>query len=204
MGLKTILSDIYLEIITGEVVGLAGRNGAGKTSLMNIIYGLREVDACSIRIDDHVQKHLYKKPFLIRYLPQFHFLPLAFSIEQIFKDYQVQYADFETDFPEFKGLNKIKIKEISGGQRRLIEVYIILKSAALFVLLDEPFSQLMPLHIQKIKAIITQEKGQKGFLITDHLLSDCTSIAGKFYILVNGALHRASTKDDFIRLGYLK
>lgn len=203
VGLKTILSDIYIENTTGEITCLFGRNGAGKTCLMNIVYGQLKAVNSSIRFDGVSVSQAYKNPLLIRYLPHFHFLPQSLSLKNIFIDFDVSFKEFELDFPEFKSYKKTKIGSLSGGQRRLIEVYIIIKSVSCFAMLDEPFSQLMPLHVEKVKQIILAGKEKKGFIITDHLFKDCIDIADRFYVLKNGAVFPAQSIADIEKLGYI-
>jgi len=203
VGLTTILSDIYIENSTGEITCLLGRNGAGKTCLLNIVYGQLKAVNSSIRFDGAPISKAYKNPLLIRYLPQFYFLPKSLSLKKIFADFDLSLMEFELDFPEFKLFPQTKIGSLSGGQRRLVEVYTIIKSVSRFAMLDEPFSQLMPLHVEKIKQILMVEKEKKGFIITDHLFKDCIDISDRFYVLKNGALFRAPSIADIEDLGYI-
>src|SRR5690554_5162233 len=143
-GDKNILSDIYLQCQTGKVIGLLGRNGTGKSSLMNVIFGTLKCEK-SVRIDNLPQNEVFKKSGLILYLPQFNFIPPSLSIKNVFKDYNLDYANFLKIFPEFSCRQKILIKELSGGERRLIEVYIVVKYKSLFTMLDEPFTHLSPI-----------------------------------------------------------
>ena len=123
VGIRSILSDIYIESKTGEITCLLGRNGAGKTCLMNIIYGQLKAVNSSIRFDGVSISQAYKNPRLIRYLPQYHFLPQSLSLKSVFSDFDLNYVEFEQDFPEIKPFEQIKIGSLSGGQRRLVEVY---------------------------------------------------------------------------------
>lgn len=203
VGLTTILSDIYLESRTGEITSIFGRNGAGKSCLMNIIYGQLEVLNSSIRFDGVPIKQSYKNPFLIRYLPQFHFIPKSLSLIRVLTDFGLSYSEFEKYFPEIQFSKKTKIGDLSGGDRRLVEVYILIKVKTQFVILDEPFTQLMPLYIEKIKQIIREEKDKKGFIISDHLFKNCIDISDKIYVLKNGTTFPAKSIDDIERLGYI-
>ena len=98
-------------------------------------------------------KPLYKKGF-IKYLPQFHIIPQNLSLQSGFHFFNASLKDFLIDFPNFKSKEELhNFNEFSGGERRLIETYIILKSDAEIVLLDEPFSHLAPLYIEKLKGV---------------------------------------------------
>src|SRR5699024_11277247 len=97
-----------------------------------------------------------------------------------------------------------KMKDLSGGQRRLIEVYMITKSQTDFVLLDEPFSHIMPLHVEKMIQILQEEKKEKGFLITDHMYRDIIKCSDWIYVLKDGQTYMSRDKDDLNKLGYLR
>ncbi len=79
-----------------------------------------------------------------------------------------------------------------------------MKSKTQFVLLDEPFSHIMPLHIEKIKELLTEEKQHKGILVTDHMYRHITSISDNLYVLTNGKTHLTKSISDIERLGYAK
>ncbi len=160
--LRKILSSVYMKCETNEIIGLLGLNGQGKTCLLNIIYGSLAPQHKSIRIDHKPIEFAYKSPELLVYLPQFNFIPNNLSIKRIFKDFNTSIDEFVLKFPEFENLTLTKIGNLSGGQRRLIEVYVIIKTKTKFVILDEPFSHIMPIQIEKIKKIIIEEKKIKA------------------------------------------
>ena len=81
------LSDIYLRCKTGEIIGVFGRNGSGKSILMRIIFGAESADHKFIRINNHCVKEPYKIANTIAYLPQHSFLPKNFSVQKIVKLY---------------------------------------------------------------------------------------------------------------------
>jgi lipopolysaccharide export system ATP-binding protein len=190
-GLKRVLSDIYLRCETGTITGLLGRNGQGKTCLLNILYGSMEPVSKSIRFNGVAVFNAFKHPGLLSYLPQFNFIPRSLVLKRIFSDFQLDYTEFETWFPEFRDRGRSTIKNLSGGQRRLVETYTIIKSRSKFALLDEPFTHLMPLQIEKIKELLLAEKLRKGFIITDHLFMQVTDVADRLYILSEGKTHLA-------------
>lgn len=202
-GERRILSDVYIKCETGKVTGLLGRNGCGKTSLMNIIYGIQTANCQSIRIDDSFVKHAFKRPDLLLYLPQFNFIPKEFTLKRVFSDFELDYKNFEQYFPDFKNKYQHSICRLSGGYRRLVEIYLVIKSPSHFSLLDEPFSNLSPLLIESIQNLIVSEKN-KGFLITDHMYREVVEIANDIYVLSDGATSLLKQEDDLINLGYLK
>lgn len=200
---RKILSSVYLKLETGKITALLGRNGAGKTCLMNIIYGSLHCEK-SVRCDGIFQKYPYQRPDLLRYLPQFNCIPQRFSLKRIFNDFELEYALFQQFFPEFSFKYTTTIGRLSGGERRLVELYVILKSQSQFAMLDEPFTHLSPVQIEKIKELLQDVKTEKGLLITDHLYQHVTGISDSLYVLANGKTHFTQSMDDIEALGYAR
>lgn len=199
---KVILSNIYLKCKTGIITGLLGKNGSGKSCLMKIMYGVIHCES-SVRLNQKVYTKMYKQPNLVSFLPQFHFLPKGLSIIEVFYHFQLCYNSFENTFPEFVNKHTTKLFELSGGERRLIELYVILISEAKFTLLDEPFTNLSPLQIEKIKQIIINQKSIKGILISDHLYNHIIDISSSLYVICNGKSNLVNSINDIVSLGYL-
>ncbi|MEO5594226.1 MAG: ATP-binding cassette domain-containing protein [Chitinophagaceae bacterium] len=200
---RTILSDIYLKAETGKITGLLGRNGEGKSCLMKIIYGSLQCEK-SVRINKQSQHEAFKQPALLRYLPQFNFIPQSLSLKRIFKDFEIDYAGFQEKFPEFASKYTTTAGKLSGGELRLVELYVIVKPPSYFALLDEPFTHLNPVQIEKVKALLLEEKLNKGFVITDHMYRHVTGICDDLYVLVNGKVHLTKSAEDIERLGYAR
>jgi ABC-type lipopolysaccharide export system ATPase subunit len=138
------------------------------------------------------------------FLPQFGFIPKFLTIKRIFKDFRLDFSTFSDQFPEFKKHYRSCIDELSGGERRIIEIYLILSSKTKFCLLDEPFSHIMPLHVDRIKKMILKEKINKGILITDHLYSHIMEICDDIYLIKDGKAHLIGQEKDIELLGYAK
>lgn len=202
-GTKIVLKDVYLKNETGKTTGILGRNGTGKTCLMNIIYGELKTNNKSIRLDGKAIFDVYKNPETIRYLPQFNFIPRNFKIKRIFKDFSLIFSQFINYFPEFEKYYNYKLKNLSGGEIRILEIYSILASKTKFCMLDEPFSQVMPIHVNTIKNIINVEKQNKGIIITDHLYEHIIDICDEIYVITDGKTHLTKDRNDLIDLGYI-
>lgn len=200
---RKILSDIYIQCETGKITGLLGRNGQGKSCLMNIIYGSLPCEK-SVRFDRVSIKEPYKRTDLIRHLPQFHYLPKSLSLRRIFTDFELEYNAFTERFPEFMGRQRDSIGRLSGGERRLTEMYVLIKSKSRFVMLDEPFTQLTPIQIEKVKLLLLEEKENKGLFITDHIYKHVIDISHSIYVLAYGKTHNTKDITDLERLGYIK
>jgi ABC-type multidrug transport system ATPase subunit len=197
-GSKNILKSIYLKAEKGKITSLLGSNGSGKTSLLRIIFGELIPNNKLIRIDNvPILKPLFKKGY-IKHLPQFNIFPNTFSLKKGFSYFKISFKDFLKDFSNFNQLKNSYFFELSGGERRVIETYIILKSDAEIVLLDEPFSHIAPLYIERIKELIVVEKKNKIIIITDHLFKEILEISDDIYLLKNGWIKLIKNQDDLI------
>jgi len=203
-GERRVLSDVYLKCETGKISGLLGRNGNGKTCLMNIIYGNLNPNSKSIRFDGLTVPTAYKRPDLLLYLPQFNFIPQILSLKRVFSDFNLDFHEFETRFPEFKSKHNSALKNLSGGDRRLVEVYIVLKTKSKFAMLDEPFSHLSPIMIEAVMELMNEEKKNKGLLITDHMFRNIIDISDNLYVLTGGKTHLTKAVEELDFLGYTK
>jgi len=184
---KRILNGIYLKAETGKITGILGSNGCGKSSLLRILFGDLNPKYKLIRVDNKpVLKPLYQTK-LVSYLPQHHFIPNALKIKSIFKIFGVDWNDFIKIFESFYLFKNLKFNRLSGGERRIIEVYLILKGSSKIVLLDEPFSHIAPLYIEKIKSLIETEKHQKAIIITDHMYKHIIDVSNSIYLIKNGS-----------------
>lgn len=183
---KSILNGIYLKAETGKVTGVLGRNGSGKSCLFEVAFGILKSKYKLVRIDGKpIIKPLYQTG-KVKYLPQHHFVPKRLKIKNAFKSYAINWNEFIAYFPSFLNLENERFDKLSGGEKRLIEVYIILKSSSSIVFLDEPFSHLAPLHIETIKSLIHSEKEHKIIIISDHMYDHIIAISDSIYLLKNG------------------
>lgn len=185
-----ILYGVYLKAEEGQVTGILGSNGCGKSTLLKIIFGTLSSKYKLIKIDGNV---LHKRMFatgIAKYLPQHNFIPDFLTIRKALKLYKVTVADFKTFFVgETFDLSQ-KFGTLSGGQRRIVEVFLTLKSPSRIILLDEPFSHIAPIQIARIKELIQQEKQRKIIVITDHFYREITEVSDALYLIKNGSSKR--------------
>ena len=194
---KRILNGIYLKAETGTVTGILGNNGSGKSCLLNIFFGSLNPKYKLIRIDGKPILKPFYLTKLITYLPQYHFIPNTIKIKSVFKLFNISWDHFISVFETFSIYKNIKFNMLSGGERRLLETYIILKSDRKIILLDEPFSHLAPLHIEKVKALISEEKQHKAIIITDHMYRHIVDVSDSLYLIKDGHTKRI---DNLIEL----
>ncbi len=201
---RIILQNVYLKSETGKVSGLLGRNGTGKSCLLKILFGELNPNDKSIRINTKSIIGSYRSPMDLRYLPQNRFIPDSLTIKRVFKDFELDFTDFTNNFPEFRKYYKSKLVNLSGGERRIVEIYAVLVSRTKFCLLDEPFSHIMPIHIDRIKKLILRERENKGIIITDHLYEYITDICDDLYVIKDGETYLTNTIHDLETLGYIR
>lgn len=197
-----VLSDVYIKCQTGEIIGLLGRNGSGKSTLLRILFGDLRLPNRSVRINGNPVNDPFKND-IIRFLPQQNFIPKSISVKQAFQNFNVRFVDLLEQFPDFEKVRNNRLSDLSGGERRIIEIFLILKSNAKFCLLDEPFSQIMPVHVDQIKLLIQTEAKNKGIIIVDHLYKHIMEISSGIYLIAHGKTHLLKENDDMKALGYI-
>jgi ABC-type multidrug transport system ATPase subunit len=198
-----VLSSIYMKCSTGRIAGLLGRNGSGKSCLMRIVLGSMKAEFSSIRMNGQPLMGNYIKDELIAYLPQDNLLPSFVSFSQALKLYRVDVRKIISHFPEITDFVDQRPDEVSAGQRRFFEALLLIYSRHPFCIMDEPFSGLMPLHVEKLMRILQYEKHNKGFIITDHLHRSIRAVADDLYVLTNGKTYKINREEQLLELGYL-
>ncbi|WQX22649.1 LPS export ABC transporter ATP-binding protein [Helicobacter pylori] len=197
-----IVSDVSLEVKSGEVVGLLGPNGAGKTTTFYMICGLLEPSGGSVYLNDvDLAKYpLHKRSNLgIGYLPQessiFKELSveenLALAGESTFKNPKESEEKMESLLDAFniQAIRERKGMSLSGGERRRVEIARALMKNPKFVLLDEPFAGVDPIAVIDIQKIIESLiKLNIGVLITDHNVRETLSVCHRAYVIKSGTL----------------
>lgn len=201
---RQVLNDVFLSCQPGEIVGLLGRNGSGKSTLLKIIFGSLSADNRFVSVDGKRLGSLYDNRNTIGYLPQDSFLPAHIKIKSIISCFCNPInaaALLEHDFVK-PWLDK-KGPELSGGERRIIEVLLMINSDATYLMFDEPFNGIAPLHIDVLKELIKEGSENKGFIITDHDYRNVIDISSKIVLMDNGNTKIIKDLDDLVRFGYL-
>jgi ABC-type multidrug transport system ATPase subunit len=202
-GETKILSGVYMRCQTGEIVGLLGRNGSGKSSLMKVVFGALSAEHKSVRINGESLTSDYLPHRKIAYLPQDNLIPSSITVGLAFRLFRIHLEKTINVFPQLKEFLHLKPHQLSGGYLRLVETLLILHAPSPFCILDEPFTGLMPVHVETLKNFIIQSKKEKGIIISDHMHRQVTEILDRLYLLANGRTYEIKQKQQLIELGYL-
>ena len=215
---KKIISDISFKVNFGEIFGLLGPNGAGKTSSFYIIAGLIHADKGSVILEknDLTRMPMHLRSNLgLKYLPQEPSIFLNLTVkdnlyglaELSFKDKADIKKFIDSSIEEFdlSDILDLKGRQLSGGQRRKVEIARTLASEPKIILLDEPFAGIDPIAIEDIKSVLVKlSKKNIGILITDHNVRETLEICNKAAIINNGELIAEGDKDNLISNSLVK
>ncbi|MBI5058099.1 MAG: LPS export ABC transporter ATP-binding protein [Nitrospirae bacterium] len=209
---KPVVSDISLTINSGEVVGLLGPNGAGKTTTFYMILGMIIPDSGTIHLDGENLNNspMYKRARKgIGYLPQEASIFRKLKVEDNIKAVLEITENHDNNKKEKlkKILDEFNLNsfagrfgyQLSGGERRKVEIARAIAVDPVFILLDEPFAGIDPLAVNELKKTLRQltEKGI-GLIITDHNVRETLSITDRAYIISDGRILAHGSPDELI------
>lgn len=202
-GSKTVLSGGYVTAGTGMVTGLLGRNGSGKSCLFRALMGGLKAENVMVSIDEAPVER-QRIGHSIKYLPQGRLLPTGIKLRKAFELYGVNYWHFVNRFPKYARFHDASVWELSGGEARLAEVYLVLLSDALFYILDEPFSQIDPVHVDSVRELIRERRQDHGIIVTDHNYDALSRVADQLFVIAEGYTNPVRDREDLVRHGYLR
>ncbi|MBO9539870.1 Lipopolysaccharide export system ATP-binding protein LptB [compost metagenome] len=199
---RRVVNDVSINVNRGEVVGLLGPNGAGKTTTFYMVTGLVRPNEGAITLDGedvsqlpmHLRArkgigYLAQEPSVFRKLTVEQNLLAVWELLGIKKAQQKERLEELLDEFHIQKIRKSKGMQLSGGERRRVEIARAMATNPSFLLLDEPFSGIDPLSISDIQKMIRQLKNRNiGILITDHNVRDTLAITDRAYILAEGRI----------------
>ena len=209
---RAVVDGVDLSVRQGEIVGLLGPNGAGKTTSFYMIVGFITPDGGRVHLDDREISRLpmYKRARLgIGYLPQessiFRQLTVEENVMAILQSRKMSRKDRHHRLDELLSMmgvshiRKSRGYELSGGERRRVEIARALVTEPKFMLLDEPFAGIDPIAVADLQSVVSQLKDQGlGVLITDHNVRETLHITDRAYILFEGRIEMAGTADEIV------
>ena len=210
---KNIVDNISFEVPSGCISGLLGPNGAGKTTTFYIIAGLIKADKGDIFLaDENVSSFAMheRSKMGIKYLPQEASIFQNLSVyENLLGLAELSFKRKE-DIENFitKSIDEFNLSEIlnhkgrqlSGGQRRKVEIARTLVANPKIILLDEPFAGIDPIAIDEIKQVLIKLKNKNiGILITDHNVREALEICDHAIVINNGSIIAKGDKNSLIK-----
>ena len=221
-GRRRVVDDVSLSVSHGEVVGLLGANGAGKTTAFYMITGLERTETGRIMLNG---RDVTKLPMYLRarlglgYLPQEPSIFRKMSAEQnilavletrsIDRAARIERLDELLDEFGISHVRTTRGDSLSGGERRRVEIARCLATDPEYILLDEPFAGIDPIAIDDIREIILYLRSQGiGILITDHNVRETLGITDRAYIMAEGKILKSGVpaelvEDEDVRRMYL-
>ncbi len=209
---KTILNEINIKVDSGDICGLLGPNGAGKTTTFYIIAGLISCESGEINFlnQDISKLPMHKRSKLgIKYLPQEPSIFQNLSVYENLLGLAEMSFNNQKDIKNFinKSIDEFDLSEIcdqkgrqlSGGQRRKVEIARTLAAEPKIILLDEPFAGIDPIAIGDIKNVLKKLSDKNiGILITDHNVRETLEICNEAAIINNGEIIAQGIKEELI------
>ena len=207
---RTVVNRVSLRVEKGEIVGLLGPNGAGKTTTFYMIVGLEHPTSGQVFLSDIdiTDQPINRRAELgISYLAQeasiFRKLTVRENIMAILETTKLSRAEQKNRYEELirefhiGHVQERKGTELSGGERRRVEIARCLALKPEFILLDEPFAGVDPLAVADIQEIVQQlQQMGLGILITDHNVRETLAIVDRAYILSEGKILIAGDRND--------
>lgn len=199
---RTVVKNVSFQISQGEVVGLLGANGAGKTTSFYMVVGIIRPNSGHITIDkkDITSLPMYKRARCgIGYLPQEASVFRKMTVEEnlyavlqtlkLSKKEQTRRVDNLLEDLRIQHIRKNKGFSLSGGERRRVEIARALATEPHFMLLDEPFAGVDPIAVIDIQEVINELAARNiGILITDHNVRETLGITDRAYIMNDGEI----------------
>ena len=214
-GNRQILENINFKINEGQIFGMLGPNGVGKSTIFNLITGLINPGNGKIKIaGEDVSKYpvyLRTKKFKVGYVPQyggfFSDLTLHDNLKAISeividdKNYRTERINYLISKLELERLKDIKYRDLSGGEKKKCVIGLALLSRPKILLLDEPFSALDVLTIKMLQELIVQLQQENNItiLLCDHIANSLLQISDNAMILSNGKIISKDSPTNLVK-----
>ena len=197
---KKIIDNVSFNIKKGRIVGLLGKNGSGKSTVLKMINDLLTIDDGEILING--QKISEKTKAIISYLPERTYLDRGQTVAQVIKFFETFYADFDRNKAEIllKDLDldiNMSLSKMSKGMKEKIQLILVMSRKADLYILDEPLGGVDPSTRDYILQTILSNFGEdSSLLITTHLIADVEKILDEVIFIDNGKIILNSDADE--------
>ena len=214
-GERKILENINISVNQGEIAGLLGPNGVGKSTIFNLITGLIKPSYGSVKIDSKIVNdfpiYLRSKKFKIGYVPQyggfFHDLTLIENLKAISeitilnKNHRDEKINFLIAKFELDAVRNVKAKHLSGGMKKRLVIALALLGDPKILLLDEPFAALDVMTIKKLQRIIVdlQSEYNISVILCDHQARDLLLCVDKAFVISNCNVIASGTPSEIVK-----
>ena len=214
-GERKVLENINISVNQGEIAGLLGPNGVGKSTIFNLITGLIKPSYGSIKIDSKIVNeypiYLRSKKFKIGYVPQyggfFHDLTLIENLKAISeitvvnKSHRNEKINFLIAKFELDAVRNVKAKHLSGGMKKRLVIALALIGDPKILLLDEPFAALDVMTIKKLQRIIVdlQSEYNISVILCDHQARDLLLCVDKAFVISNCNVIASGTPSELVK-----
>ena len=209
---RQVISDLSVEVESGQIVGLLGPNGAGKTTAFYMIVGLVPPDTGTVSIDGRDITHLamhQRAHAGIGYLPQeasvFRKLTVEDNVMAILETRDLDETARQERLEQILGelriahVRKSLGMALSGGERRRVEIARALAAEPRFMLLDEPFAGVDPLSVIDIQRIMHELTAKGiGVLVTDHNVRETLGVCQRGYVVSGGTIMASGTPEEIL------
>ena len=198
-GDKTVLKDINISLEKGKIVGLLGKNGAGKTTIIKLINGLLTPTSGTISVDGHPVGVESKKA--VSYLPERTYLNKSMSVAETIKYFADFYEDFDTEkahklVKDFDIDESAKLNKLSKGMQEKVQIALVMSRHAKLYIMDEPLGGVDPATRDYILDTILQNFDDgASMLISTHLISDIERILDEVIFIDHGEIKLQSDAD---------
>ena len=197
---KKIIDKVSFSITSGKIVGLLGKNGSGKTTVLKMINDLLTVDGGEITVDG--KRVGVETKGVISYLPERTYLNGGQTVKQVFDYFEEFYSDFDRTRAEelLKDLDldlNASISKMSKGMKEKVQLVLVMSRRAKLYILDEPLGGVDPSTRDYIMKTILKNFGEdSSMLITTHLVSDVEKILDEVIFIDKGKIVLSGMAED--------
>lgn len=197
---KKVVDNVSFDIVSGKIVGLLGKNGSGKTTILKMINDLLTIDSGEIVVNGQDISDETKK--IISYLPERSYLEQDYTVAQIFTLFEEFYKDFDMQKAK-KLLEELdldlnaSLSKMSKGMKEKVQLILVMSRRAKLYILDEPLGGVDPVTRDYImKTILSNFSDDASMIITTHIVSDIEKILDEVILIDKGKIVLSGNADE--------